>query len=90
MVLSEDGSYREPQFTFDKYTEVYASSSIVWRDEMYVYGGETLKRQISLVTDCALKHVGDLPFNFYFGDSVVAGGYIYLCFSYENSQRCYR
>ena len=77
--------YRGQDFHFHSGhgTEVYLSCSVKFRNEFYVFGGESKqKTQISKVTDCSLKKIGKLEFDFAYGAcAVVNEESIYLCFN---------
>ena len=74
----------------DDDTEVVYSCSITWHNELYVFGGSSMKTQISRVNNCHLERVGNLEFDHSRGDCVnVADERIYLCFGrYEESDLC--
>ena len=75
----------EFNFSINNDTEVFHSCSITWYNELYVYGGDSKKTQISKVTDCRLEQVGELEFEHKQGDCVnVADEQIYLCFDQNN------
>ena len=69
-------------------TEVRASCSLTVQGQMYFFGGETQKRQISMLDDCQVKRVGDLAFDFYLGGCGYFQSKIHLCFGSE-SDKCY-
>ena len=72
-------------FSIGNDVEVYHSCSLTWHNELYVYGGNSEKTQISKVTACRLERVGELTFTHNFGDCVnVADEQIYLCFNHRN------
>ena len=78
-------------FMFDEGTEVLAACSLTWRGEHYVFGGELNKNQISRISDCQLKSVGQIQFPLWHGSCTnVADQFIYLCFSDTagDGQRC--
>ena len=64
LIMDGKGQSKEIGFNFGKAgskngrTEVKGSCSIVWKGEMYVFGGSHVKRQISIVDKCQLKSVG--------------------------------
>ena len=63
-------------------TEVYRSCSISWRNQFFVFGGESQKRQISRLVGYELLRIGTLDFDHYFGGCTnVADDQLYLCFS---------
>ena len=73
---------RDIYFSIDNDAEVYESCSLVWQNELYVYGGYSKKRQISKVNACVLEKIGELTFNHNKGDCInVADERIYICFN---------
>ena len=72
-------------FAFEDKTEVAESCSITYRGDHYVFGGTYEMKQISKITDCSLKRVGTLSFQFYFGGcAAVNEASVYLCFGNSN------
>ena len=73
-------------FSIGEEAQVQFSCSLTWENELYVFGGNTKKRQISKVTSaCRLEQIGQLTFDHFFGDCVnVANNKIVLCFNYDN------
>ena len=73
-------------FVFGEGTSVYYSCSVTWKNELYVFGGFTKKRQnserqISKLDGCQLTLIGELKFNHYHGACAsVADAKLYLCF----------
>ena len=55
-----DSCDKQTDFTFSSGTEVEGSCSVVWRDEMFVFGGNNQNHQISKVESCRLTLVGQL------------------------------
>ena len=57
--------------------------------ETYIYGAENDRRQIAMVSDCALKKIATLPFNHYFGACAANEDRLFLCFDYhEDGKTC--
>ena len=76
---------KETDFTFTSGTEVYHSCSIVWRDEMFVFGGDKKKHQISKVENCQLKLVGQLSMVMDLGACTNVGNeLVFICFHDTN------
>ena len=76
-----DASGREHKgfrFNWADDTEVVQSCSISWEGEMYVFGGQHQKRQISKLSGCGLISVGQLSFNFQFGACAKTLGHLEL------------
>ena len=67
LIINGKGTSTEIGFTYDVGTEVAASCSVVWHGQMFMFGGFIHKRQISLVDQCRLKLIGELPFNMFHG-----------------------
>ena len=62
IILDGELESKAIDFVFEPETEAEDSCSIIWQNQMYVFGGWTYQRQISLVDQCHLKRVGSLPF----------------------------
>ena len=75
-------------FGRDIKTEAEFSCSLNWQNQLFIFGGNTEKRQISTLIGYKLKRVGDLAFDLRFGAcSVMNNHYIYLCFNYVTNDR---
>ena len=73
-------------FEPDSDTETYFSCFINWKNQLFIFGGENNKRQISQLTGHRLKRVGHLLFDHDWGAcSVMANKYIFLCFNTGDS-----
>ena len=80
---------RDFYFSIDNDAEVSRSCSIVWNNQLYIFGGKSMKTQISKVSNCRLERVGELAFNHAFGACTnVADDRIYLCFDEKNAKKC--
>ena len=80
------------RFKYGENTEVYQSCSIMWHGELYVFGGDDNKRQISKVHSCGLYHYGTLRFPFNNGACANFNDErVYLCFSFfsQGSNQCH-
>ena len=80
-------------FRLSDKTFIYRSCSITFRNEFYVFGGDTPyggeKRQISKLTDCHLQRIGTLSFNHESGTCTdVNDSRIYLCFDVSSTKVC--
>ena len=62
IIIEGDLESKLINFAFEPETEAEDSCSVIWQNQMYVFGGWTYMRQISLVDQCHLKRVGTLPF----------------------------
>ena len=74
---------KQTNFTFSFGTEVEGSCSIVWRDEMFVFGrrGYWETYQISKVENCRLTSIGQLSFSMRSGACTNVGNeLVFICF----------
>ena len=78
-------------FSQDDKSEAYSSCSVIWNNQMYIYGGLNNVRQISKLNQYRLQRVGELPFDFSGGACTnMAGRKLFLCFdSLNNIKQCY-
>ena len=77
-------------FTFEPETSAYGTCGLLYKDEFYVFGGKNNHHTIAMISGCALKLIGKLPFTFDTGNCVIGGNEIYLCFDYQSYEgnRC--
>ena len=55
---------------------------MTYRNQHYIFGGDSNKKQILQITGCSLTNIGTLAFNFKYGACAnVDDSSIYLCFS---------
>ena len=81
------GGFTNLTFSFASDTEVYNSCSLLFNDKMYIFGGRNEMRQISQVTDCRLKHIGNLDFDFRAGTcTLMQSSTLILCFAWTNDE----
>ena len=81
LILDGKGQSKEIDFSFESGTEVLYSCSIVWRGEMFVFGGYNYKRQVSVVDQCQLTKKGDLPFDMTYGACAQRDNQeVFICF----------
>ena len=99
LVLNTNGGWKAPVLVdaegrqdgnivmlFGKDTEVHASCSLSWRNQFFVFGGWSQKRQISQLVGCELSRVGTLDFDHSYGGCTnVADDQLYLCFNIGDS-----
>lgn len=85
-ITSVDGTKKPVNFNYDDKTSVYRSCSVSVNNTMIVYGGANAKRQISQVTDCSLKIIGTLPFDFDTGSCAYEKNMILLCADTKKNQ----
>ena len=77
------------EFVFGEGTQVYLSCSMTWKNDLYVFGGNPNKRQISQLVGCQLTQIGELEFDHHFGACAnVADEKLYLCFGSGDSNKC--
>ena len=67
LIIDGHGQSKQIGFAYDSKTEADGSCSVIWRGNMFIFGGWSHKKQISMVDQCQLKRVGDLPFDMVFG-----------------------
>ena len=78
------GGFTKLAFSFPPVTEVHACS-LLFNDRMYLFGGANEERQISRVTGCGLKRIGDLNFDFSEGTcTLMQSSTVLLCFAWSN------
>ena len=71
----------QTDFEFGPGTGVYQSCSIVWKDEIFVFGGRYQSQQISKVQNCQLKLIGQLKVKFNYGACTNVGNeLVFFCF----------
>ena len=70
VILDGYNQYKQPSFTYSTDTEVEHSCSIVWNNQMYVFGGLSKVNQISKVENCHLNLVGQLNFRMHKGSVI--------------------
>ena len=81
LIIDSMGQSQEIGFTYGPETEVMAACSIIWRGQMYMFGGYTYKHQISVVDQCSLTKIGDLPIRMNYGACAQRNDeQIYICF----------
>ena len=96
LVIDGKGQSREAGFKFGHGTEAHGSCSIVWLGKMYVFGGRNYYRQISIVDQCQLTSIGELPFDMRIGACAQRNNAeIFICFEdafvkAELCRDCYR
>ena len=84
------GESSEIDFEFGSGTRVTCSCSILWHGEMWFFGGDYYRTQISQIDNCELKRMGDLPFRLDEGDCVNWNEHkIILCFDIDKPDRCH-
>ena len=78
-------------FVFGDETQAYASCSVTWRGQFFIYGGYDLKTQISTLNGCKLENVATLNFEFQHGSCAnMNDEQLFLCFSPEDSTKLCR
>ena len=85
------GGYSLLNFEFGKETEVDLSCSIQWQNYLYVFGGFTKRRQVSMVNGSRLEQKATLDFNFHDGGCTVLNqSAIVLCFDRFDTKVCHQ
>ena len=80
---------RSINFQFGENTEVKYSCGVTFRNEHFIFGGNTLKTQISQVVGCKLKNIGQLTFQHQLGGCAnIQDQSIYLCFGESPYKKC--
>ena len=72
---------------FDEHIVVRESCGVVWKNELFIYGGLRLKRQILKLDQCKLRNTGkQLPVDM--GDSgcTTTEEEIWICFTHNDSE----
>ena len=94
MLLNSEGEQEKLAcFERDDTTEAFYSCSINWKNQLFIFGGNKERQQISRLTGHKLEQVGSLDFDHRAGAcSVMANKLIYLCFNLDSndSKRCRR
>lgn len=90
MLINIEGEQEELAcFERDQNTEAHDACSIKWRNQMHIFGGFGMKRQISKLNGFKLEGIGRLSFGHKSGTcSVMNDQYIYLCFNSDDNKRC--
>ena len=89
-----DATGRQDQvdcFSPDQFKEAYWSCSLTWQNQLYIFGGQSRKQQIKILSDRSLQVVGYLKFDRKFGACTnLANKKVYLCFNNVQSdyKRC--
>ena len=79
------------EFDYGTNTTVEYSCSINWQGNMYVFGGMSERRQVSLVDGCQLTRNATLPFDLSEGACTnVNNEEIFLCFDVLNVKKCWK
>ena len=91
MLINGSGKRQELScFEHDDISEAYKSCSLVWENQLYIYGSRDHKRQISKLNKYHLQIVGTLPFNLQRGTCTnMAGRKLFLCFDYDDGKQCH-
>ena len=70
------------------YQEVKSSCGVTHENNFFIYGGESNKRQVLQLVDCALTLFGTIPFDHGFGPCGSSNGLIVLCFADYDAKQC--
>ena len=92
MLISTGGEQEKLAcFEPDSTSEALDSCSINWKNQFYIFGGWTKRRQISRISGYKLERLDDLPFDHYVGAcSVIGDQFVFLCFDYNDANQCRR
>ena len=75
-------------------TEAFGSCSVNWQNQLFIFGGDSQRRQISRLTGHMLQAIGSLSFDHSSGTcSSMSNQYIFVCFNFRDAddhQRCRR
>ena len=90
LIIDRFGNWTQPNLDFAVERQVFGSCSVTFNNEMYVYGRNDHKRQVSMIIGCALTKVAELTFDHYFGACAVGDQEIFLCFSVtdDDNKKC--
>ena len=92
MLIKSTGEQKELAcFERGERTEAELSCSLVWQNQLHIFGGQYETRQISRLNDYKLERIGDLSFDHFDGAcTVMASQFIYLCFNDDpnDTKRC--
>ena len=89
------GESKDTEFEFSLNTEVHYSCSVLWGNQMYVFGGKDNPNQISRIEDCRLTSIGALDFRTYGAACTnFADNLIFICFhdtrDFSTYKSCYK
>ena len=95
LIIDGMGDSKQIDFTYESGTGACGLCSIIWEGMMYIFGGDTYHRQISVVDQCRLTKIGTLPFDMNFGACAQRNNQeVFICFEdYQDSstfKNCYR
>ena len=92
MLISTGGQQEELAcFEPDSTSEALDSCSVNWKNQFYIFGGWTKRRQISRISGYKLERLDDLPFDHYVGAcSVIGDQFVFLCFDLYDANQCRR
>lgn len=75
-----DFTYGPYNWRLGETVSTLASCAATLNNEMYVFGGLFVERQIAKVMDCSLTNVGEMPFGHYLGGCNTFSFGVMLCF----------
>ena len=82
-ILFDSSGYQYPEYklVYDEFIIVRESCQVVWKNELYIYGGLRLKKQILKLDQCKLTNTGkQLPTDVGFAGCTTTEDEIWLCF----------
>ena len=81
------------EFQFGDGSGSFGSCSFILNGNMMIVGGDDIydfSNQISIVEDCGLRRIGDMPADFAYGACTALETDALLCFSWNDMDGCYR
>ena len=84
--------YKNPNFEFDlglnaEAVDLNQNCGLVWKNQIYIFGGEKLNRQILKVDNCKIKNTGkQLPMDTSYPACVNTEDEIWICFVSNDSE----
>ena len=92
VVLDSYGGRKELSCLVKDYkTDGRLSCSVTWKNQFYIFGGATEKRQISRLVAHKLTRIGALSFDFLGGACTqMDSSLIFLCFSAYQGKQCWK
>jgi len=92
--INLEGEIIPMNFEFETETQVLGSCSATYMGQMYIFGGIAETKQISVISGCALKRLGNLGFDLETGTCGVynfeVNDELILCFSGTDDKACQR
>ena len=95
LVIDAEGQSKEIGFNLGNKTELFGSCPVFWQGKLYLFGGGIRSWQISVVDNCQLTFIKQLPFYMYQGACAQRDNTeLFICFrspwNSQTTRRCYR